>query len=153
MVVVVNFLRRAVGAKVTLNLDELGVPPDQRASLAAADIDDWLPPRGTDLAKLHVADIPRSKSAALLSEINAKGGFPDVSGDPDARGGGDPAEVEATLTQPEGAEFHLPEPEDEEEPAEADPFFAVALKGNVLTLNVAGHNFRAIELRWGASKK
>jgi hypothetical protein len=34
-------------------------------------------------------------------------------------------------------------------PVKRDKFFTVALKGNVLTLNVAAHNFRAIQLRWG----
>lgn len=152
MVVVVNFLRRAVGAKVTLNLDELGVPRDQQASLVAEDIDNWLPPPGTDLAELHVADVPRTKSGEMLREIEAEGGFPDMPKDLDDSGGDEPADVEATFTRPEGGAIHVPKSEDDEQPAEPDPFFAVTLKGNVLTLNVAGHNFRAIELRWGPGR-
>ena len=143
MVVVVNFLRRSVGAKITLDLEELGVPPEHRAGLAAADIDDWLPPPGTDLAKLHAADVPRSRKAALLSEIKEGGGFPDVPPDAGALEEDGPDEVETALTRPEG------------QPAPADPaqFFTVVLKGNVLRLNVAAHNFRAIEVSWGAERE
>ena len=149
MIVVVNFLRRSVGAKITLRLDELGVPPEHRAGLAVEDIDDWLPPPGTDLEKLHVADLPRSKSAALLSEIKAKGGFPEVPADAGGSRADLQADVETMLEQPEGVELHLPEPDESDMPVKRDKFFTVALKGNVLTLNVAAHNFRAIQLRWG----
>ena len=85
----------------------------------------------------------------MLREIEAEGGFPDMPQGPDAGDGDVPADVEATFTQPEGEEMVLPDPEEGEEEPEPDPFFTVALKGNVLTLNVAPHNFRAIELRWG----
>jgi len=152
MVVVVNFLRRAVGARVKLNLDELGVPKGRRASLVVEDIDNWLPPAGTDLAKLRVADVPRTKSGEMLREIEAEGGFPDMPKETDAGDGDEPADVEATFTQPEGEEMVLPDPEEDEEEAEPDPFFGVTLKGNVLTMNVAGHNFRAIELRRGQDR-
>jgi hypothetical protein len=61
--------------------------------------------------------------------------------------------MESMLTRPEGADGRWPEPEAGSAPAEADPFFAVGLNGNILTLNVAGHNFRAIELRWGPNNE
>ncbi len=149
MIVVVNFLRRSVGAKITLRLDELGVPPEHQAGLTAEDIDDWLPPPGADLEKLHVADLPRSKSAALLSEIRAKGGFPEVPADAGGSRADLQADVETMLEQPEGVELHLPEPDESDMPVKRDKFFTVDVKGNVLTLNVAAHNFRAIQLRWG----
>jgi hypothetical protein len=165
MVVVVNLLRRSAAAKVSLNFDHLGIPPEHRAGLSAVDIDDWPPPPGTDMAKLHVADVPLSRSAALLSEIKEEGGFPEApvnsgvraddkpAADPGVRSRDQQGEMETMLTQPEGADFDLSESEEPEAPAKADPFFAVTLEGNVLTLNVAGHNFRAIEIRWGATQK
>jgi hypothetical protein len=153
MVVVVNLLRRSVAAKVSLSFEQLGIAPEHRAGLSAVDIDDWLPPPGTDMVKLHVADVPCSRSAALLSEIQAKGGFPDAPASADSRQGDEPAHMESMLTRPEGADGRWPEPEAGSAPAEADPFFAVGLNGNILTLNVAGHNFRAIELRWGPNNE
>ena len=147
MVAVVNFLRRPIGAKVTLHLDELGVPPEHRASLTAADIDDWLPPAGTKLGELHVADVPRTKSAALLAEINQEGGFPDTPADPDAGGTEEPADLETMMAEPEEGTYGPAESDDSDSPVKRDEFFTVVLKDNVLTLNVAGHNFRAIEVR------
>ena len=151
MVVVVNFLRRSIGAKITLNLDELGVPAEARADLAATDIDTWMPPAGTKLDELHVADIPRTGTAALLSEIEKEGGFPDVPEDNGLRGKEEGGPVESVMERPEGAGFQFTEPEESEAPVERDKFFNVSVKGNVLSLNVAGHNFRTIELRWGAT--
>ncbi|MDA0836243.1 MAG: DUF6067 family protein [Planctomycetota bacterium] len=149
MVVVVNFLRRSIDAKVTLNLDELGIPPADQARLAATDIDDWLPPPGTDLETLHVADVPRTRTGALLTEIKEKGGFPVVPEAGDA-GEEDEADLETQISKPEGDGFRLSDSEEDKLPAERGKFYNVNLKGNVLRLNVAGHNFRAIELRWDA---
>jgi len=151
MVVVVNFLRRSIGARVALSLDELGVPTEHRAGLTAADLDNWLPPRGTNLENLHIADLPKTRSAALLAEIKKDGGFPDVPADTGIDGKEEGGPVEAMLERPEGAEFQFVEPEEPEEPVERDKFFNVSVKDNVLSLNVAPHNFRAIELRWGPS--
>ena len=153
MVVVVNFLRRSVGANITLSLDELGVPLEHRGGLTAVDIDDWLPPPGTDMGKLHVADVPRSRSAALLSEIKREGGFPDVPADTGIREEDEGGEVETMLKQPEGAEYRFTNPDEPKAPVIVDKFFAVSLKDNVLSLNVAAHNFRAIELRWRANEE
>ena len=123
LLVVANFLRAPVGARVRLNLDALGVPKEKRDAIRVSDIDDWPPPpkpidRTAPPPKL--GDAP--KLADELGEVEDEFGTGDLA--------------------PE-------EPKKKDDKAKGSKTPELALKDGLLALGVRGHDFRAIELSWG----
>ena len=123
LLVVANFLRASVGARVRLRLDALGVPQERQAAIRLTDIDDWPPPpEPEDLT----APPPKLDDANKMADETGLGGDDDLDvGDFD----------------PEAAEKATGQPSDKKPPP-------LELKEGTLSLDIRGHDFRAIELIW-----
>jgi hypothetical protein len=128
LLVVGNFLRRSVGARVTLDLAALGVPAEARGRLKIVEADHGRPPAGVNLDTFH------------LAENIVKKDIPTI----ESRGEEDP------LSDDEAAvdfEFEL-EDSAAVESAAAKAFHAIKAEGDTVELQVGPHNFRAVELTW-----
>jgi hypothetical protein len=118
LLVVANFLRRAVGCRAVVAFDALGVPADVRERLTATDVDRDRPPAGADLAALHLSGNQPKREPVH-----------DATGD---------AELSAFLHGTAGGRGT----------PGAERFYAVARDGRAISLQIGAHNYRAIELRW-----
>jgi hypothetical protein len=132
LLVVANFLRRAVGCKATLDFDALGIPAAARDGMTVVDVDHARPPDGADLGVLHLADNVRKPGALPVIGDSLDG--PD-SVLADTR---DDADVDALLGEDEEAK----------RARKREQFFAIAAQGNEISLRVGAHNYRAVEWRW-----
>jgi hypothetical protein len=128
LLLLANFLRRAVGCKATLDFDALGIPPAARNRVTVFDVDKDRPPGEVDLAVLHLDDLKKGSKPPTVGDVTA--GPDGILAD-----SGDDMDVVAML-------------EGDERAGKREQFFAVQHDGNTITLQVAAHNYRAVELRW-----
>ena len=122
LLVVANFLRATVGARVRLHLGALGVPEERQAAVRLADLDDWPPP---PVPEDLTAPPPKLDDANKMADETGLG----------------EDELDVGDFDPEAAEKRADQPTDRK-PA------PLALKEGVVSLDVRGHDFRAIELTW-----
>jgi hypothetical protein len=126
LLVVGNFLRRSVGARVTLDLDALGVPAEARGRVKVAEADHGRPPKGVDLATFHLEE-NLMKREAPTNDIGAKDLLADEK----------ELDFEVELDDPKQAA---------DEATKA--FHAIKAEGGTVELRVGPHNYRAVELTW-----
>ncbi|MBS3763509.1 MAG: hypothetical protein KGZ25_09440, partial [Planctomycetes bacterium] len=129
LLIVTNFLRRSVGARLDFNREKLGIPPAEKASLRARNVDGCNPPEGVDLATMHLAELVKTKIKGPTVD-EAMGGAGDTGEET----------IEGMLGEQVG-DAAGPDKRNRE-------FRNITLEGNTLELNVPPHNFRAIELTW-----
>jgi len=121
LLILANFLRASVGARVRLDFDALGVPKESRAAIRVSDLDDWpSPPKPVD----RTAPPPPVDETPGLAE------------------GDDGADDEFDVGELE------PEEPKKEDGDKKEQFPDLDLTDGVLSLKVRGHDFRIVELIW-----
>lgn len=127
LLIVGNFLRRAVGARVTLDLAALGVPADARGRLRVVDTENGRPPGDVNLATFHLADnVTKETAAPKLRDLHGEN-------------------LLAADKAWAGLDAALDEPGDRDA---AEAFYAIKTNGGAIELQVGPHNYRAVELTW-----